>query len=119
MCKNPQMNHKYSSPDDSVADDAREDQMHSCWGRFMLVFSRSRNQRKLKNSSNSNNSSCFISFPFSKSKERGKQSDAFRYSPLSYAQNFDDGIEWEADDQDFRGFSSRYAAPPPSNLDLC
>lgn len=112
------MKYKYSSPDGE--DDAREDQMHSCWGRFKLVFSRSRNQRKLKDSSsNNNNSSSFISFPFLKSKKRGKQSEAFRYSPLSYAQNFDDGIEWEADDPDFRGFTSRYAAPNPSNLDPC
>ncbi|KAH6764966.1 hypothetical protein C2S52_013975 [Perilla frutescens var. hirtella] len=96
------MEKKYSS-----SDDEREESMQvSCWGRFMLTFSRSTNQRKLKNGSSSSN------FPFSKKKSK-KQSNAFRYSPLSYAQNFDDGLEWEADDQDslFRGFSSRYAAP--------
>ncbi|KAI6689199.1 hypothetical protein NL676_026027 [Syzygium grande] len=37
----------------------------------------------------------------------------FRYDPLSYSQNFDDG-SWHADgDARSRGFSSRYAAPPP------
>lgn len=37
--------------------------------------------------------------------------EGFRYDPLSYAQNFDEGFD--EDDQEFsqRGFSARYAAP--------
>lgn len=94
----------------SSSDDTREE-MVSCWGRFKLIFSRS--TKLIKNADSGSGSGC-INFPFSKSKKRVKHSDAFRYSPLSYAQNFDDGVEWEADDQHdsfFRGFSSRYAAP--------
>ncbi|KAL2250028.1 UNVERIFIED_CONTAM: hypothetical protein Sindi_2476500 [Sesamum indicum] len=92
------MAQKYSSPDE---------EMSSCWGRFILMLSRK--SRKAKNSS-----SCFS---FSKSKTRAQQFGAFRYSPLSYAQNFDEGHEWEDEDQDafFRGFSSRYAVPVSSN----
>ncbi|KNA24766.1 hypothetical protein SOVF_013010 [Spinacia oleracea] len=38
----------------------------------------------------------------------------FRYDPLSYAQNFDEGVvEYDQDDYD-HGFSSRYAALPNS-----
>jgi len=41
----------------------------------------------------------------------------FRYDPLSYAQNFDDG-KWEEDDEESlgRGFSARYAAPSSKTL---
>jgi hypothetical protein len=41
----------------------------------------------------------------------------FRYDPLSYAQNFDDGT-WEEDDEESlgRGFSARYAAPSANTV---
>lgn len=96
----------------SSSDDTRSQEMVSCWGRFKLIFSRSK--KLIKNADDSSGGGGGINFPFSKSKKRVKHSDAFRYSPLSYAQNFDDGVEWEADDQNdpfFPGFSSRYAAP--------
>lgn len=35
----------------------------------------------------------------------------FRYDPLSYAQNFDDGWDEMDEDSSKRGFSARYAAP--------
>lgn len=102
------MEKKYSSSTENSSTDDAKEEILSCWGRFMLIFSRPRNNRKLKNVGSSS-----TSFSFSKSKKRAQQSGAFRYSPLSYAQNFDDGHEWEADDEEFlyRGFSSRYAAP--------
>ncbi|KAI3465173.1 hypothetical protein Pfo_021836, partial [Paulownia fortunei] len=94
---------KHSSSENT---DAKEE-MLSCWGRFMLIFSWKRspkNNRKLKYVGSSS-----TTFSFSKSKKRAQPSGAFRYSPLSYAQNFDEGHDWETDDQDslFRGFSSR------------
>lgn len=41
-----------------------------------------------------------------------RTNNTYRYDPLSYAQNFDDGT-WEEDDEESlgRGFSARYAAP--------
>ncbi|KAK4390851.1 hypothetical protein Sango_2148400 [Sesamum angolense] len=106
------MAQKYSSPEKSSGDP--EDEMSSCWGRFVLILSRKRGPRKSRKAKNS--SSCFS---FSKSGRRAQQFGAFRYSPLSYAQNFDEGHEWEDDDQDafFRGFSSRYAVPVSSSAD--
>ncbi|KAL8490377.1 hypothetical protein ACS0TY_025556 [Phlomoides rotata] len=75
-----------------------KEEILSCWGRLKLIISRSRKPKNV---------------PFSKSKNRAQQSGGFRYSPLSYAQNFDNGNERENDDQEslFRRFSSRYAAP--------
>ncbi|KAJ6405040.1 hypothetical protein OIU84_013088 [Salix udensis] len=43
----------------------------------------------------------------------------FRYSPLSYAQNFDDG-SWDNDDMEddvFPSFYSRFAPPPSTSLE--
>jgi hypothetical protein len=41
----------------------------------------------------------------------------FRYDPLSYAQNFDDGNLEEDDEESLgRGFSARYAAPSAKTL---
>ncbi|PIN03156.1 hypothetical protein CDL12_24322 [Handroanthus impetiginosus] len=68
----------------------------SCWGRFILMFSQ---RRKLKNVTR---------------RKRGRKSSAcaFKYSPLSYSQNFDDGHDWEMDGHDspYHAFSSRYVA---------
>jgi hypothetical protein len=46
----------------------------------------------------------------------GKVGGGFRYDPLSYAQNFDEG--WDDGDEDLsqRGFSARYAAPSSKSL---
>ncbi|KAB1200405.1 hypothetical protein CJ030_MR0G007416 [Morella rubra] len=39
----------------------------------------------------------------------------FRYDPLSYAQNFDEGWDDATEEVTQRGFSARYAAPPPKS----
>ncbi|KAK7351547.1 hypothetical protein VNO77_11089 [Canavalia gladiata] len=59
----------------------------SCWGRVKLKF------------------------PWAKRTSSYKPAGGFRYDPLSYAQNFDEG--WMEDDEEslYRGFSARYAAP--------
>lgn len=52
-------------------------------------------------------------------RRRGKlyvRKGSFKYDPLSYAQNFDEGGGWEEEEEgegSYRGFSSRYAAPHP------
>ncbi|KAG5113278.1 hypothetical protein JHK82_036547 [Glycine max] len=45
-----------------------------------------------------------------------KKHCSFRYDPLSYALNFDDGIAAEEDGCGYKDFSARFAsAPPPEN----
>ncbi|EHA8590523.1 hypothetical protein COCNU_scaffold019918G000010 [Cocos nucifera] len=50
-------------------------------------------------------------------RRRGKlyaRRGSFKYDPLSYSQNFDEGGGWEEEEEaerSYRGFSSRYAAP--------
>lgn len=75
------MDEKYSKAKEEIL---------SCWGRLKLIISCRR-----------------------KSKKRAQQCSAFsfRYSPMSYAQNFDEWEENEDKDSLFPSFSSRYAAP--------
>jgi len=64
--------------------------LHSCWGclKLKLPWTRQRDQRR----------------------GVGKVGGGYRYDPLSYAQNFDEG--WDDDEElSQRGFSARYAAP--------
>ncbi|GMI77356.1 hypothetical protein HRI_001404900 [Hibiscus trionum] len=76
---------------------AREEELLSCWGRLKLKLP----WRSLGNS---------IRAAFRA--KRPRPVGGFKYDPLSYAQNFDDGNE--DDDPEgavYRGFSSRFAAP--------
>ncbi|KAL2340037.1 hypothetical protein Fmac_007977 [Flemingia macrophylla] len=59
-----------------------------------------------------------MKLPWSKRTNTYKPVGGFKYDPLSYAQNFDEG--WVEDDEEslHRGFSARYAAPPSSYKSL-
>ncbi|KAG7971929.1 hypothetical protein I3843_07G159600 [Carya illinoinensis] len=75
----------------------------SCWGRFKLKLPWT--QQRVRS-------------PNTRSRVVGKLGGRFKYDPLSYAQNFDEG--WDDDDEEVyqRGFSARYAAPsskPPGD----
>lgn len=75
-----------------------EKELTSCWGNFKLMFQWRRKKR------------------FSK-QIRGHNS-SFKYDPLSYAQNFDEGcLDEDNEDSSFRGFSSRYAAPSSRSIE--
>ncbi|KAK7282918.1 hypothetical protein RIF29_12039 [Crotalaria pallida] len=65
----------------------------SCWGRLKLKL------------------------PWAKQRSTYKHVGGFRYDPLSYAQNFDEG-NWVEDDEESlsRGFSARYAALSTKSL---
>ncbi|CAA2995321.1 Hypothetical predicted protein [Olea europaea subsp. europaea] len=80
--------------DEDEEEEDKEKFKVSCWGFFKEMFSllslRNRTNRKLP-------------------------AGNFRYSPLSYAQNFDEGNN---EDDSYGSFSSRYAAPSSSfNVD--
>ncbi|KAL7175807.1 hypothetical protein ACSBR2_029405 [Camellia fascicularis] len=97
-------------PDDDDDDDDDQQELLSCWGRLKLKLKlnlplerRRRSQRSQRSTVGWNLTNIF--------KSKQPRSAGFRYDPLSYAQNFDEG--WDEDDEDslHRGFSSRYAAP--------
>ncbi|CAL1395558.1 unnamed protein product [Linum trigynum] len=108
----------------------REEGMLSCWGRFKLNFFPWRRRPTLGGSTAANSppigitaASCgnfFGALWRSGSRYRRRSpttaaGSGFRYDPIEYAQNFDDG-NWEDDSEAGfnRGFSSRLA-PSPSN----
>nr|XP_007151105.1 hypothetical protein PHAVU_004G018300g [Phaseolus vulgaris]ESW23099.1 hypothetical protein PHAVU_004G018300g [Phaseolus vulgaris] len=47
------------------------------------------------------------------SSNHSKRHGSFRYDPLSYALNFDDGTAAEDDGHCYKGFSERFASVPP------
>lgn len=72
----------------------------SCWGRLKLKLPWRRKR---------------VRSPHTRSRSGvGTLGGRFKYDPLSYAQNFDEG--WDDDDEEVyqRGFSARYAAPNSS-----
>ncbi|EOY15528.1 hypothetical protein QQP08_023551 [Theobroma cacao] len=79
-----------------------EEGLLSCWGRLKLKLPWTK--RRIRSLGNS------ITAAF-----RAKQPrpvGGFRYDPLSYAQNFDEGCgDDDIEGSLYRGFSSRYAAP--------
>ncbi|XVE60641.1 hypothetical protein DITRI_Ditri05aG0144200 [Diplodiscus trichospermus] len=79
-----------------------EEELLSCWGRLKLKLPWTK--RKIKSLGNS----ITAAFKAKQSRPVG----GFRYDPLSYAQNFDDGCgDDDIEGSLYRGFSSRYAAP--------
>ncbi|PPD89474.1 hypothetical protein GOBAR_DD13594 [Gossypium barbadense] len=79
-----------------------EEQLLSCWGRLKLKLPWTK--RKIRSLGHS------ITAAFRA--KRPRPVGGFKYDPLSYAQNFDDG--YGDDDPEgalYHGFSSRYAAP--------
>ncbi|KAK8552111.1 hypothetical protein V6N13_120534 [Hibiscus sabdariffa] len=84
-----------------------EEGLLSCWGRLKLKLPCTK--RKIKALGNS------ITAAFMPKQPRPV--GGFKYDPLSYAQNFDDGY---GDDDPwgslYHGFSYRYAAPPSRSV---
>ncbi|KAI5655071.1 hypothetical protein M9H77_32258 [Catharanthus roseus] len=101
--------------------------MTSCWGRLKLMLPWKRRSKRVHRIMQENNNSSSMDMEcggggggrFNRIKRpqkriRGKQKDgSFRYSPLSYAQNFDEWVEENEDDSSVlvHNFSSRFAAP--------
>ncbi|KAK8684031.1 hypothetical protein V6N13_040068 [Hibiscus sabdariffa] len=86
----------------------KEEELLSCCGRFKLRLPGTR--RKLR--------SLGYSITAAFRAKRTRPVGGFKYDPLSYAQNFDDGYGYGDDDPEgavYRGFSSRYAAPPSTS----
>ncbi|GMH14063.1 hypothetical protein Nepgr_015904 [Nepenthes gracilis] len=68
-----------------------------------------RRDNYMKHKTNGCNITATLCSPTKKPKPRG----GFRYDPLSYAQNFDDGgLKDDNGDYYSRGFSSRFVVPP-------
>lgn len=84
----------------------------SCWGRLKLKLPWTK-RRTWDTDTRRRQSSvgCNIAATL-RNKRRPKPAGGFRYDPLSYSQNFDEGC-WDDDTVESlsRGFSSRYAAP--------
>ncbi|KAJ0024354.1 hypothetical protein Pint_08530 [Pistacia integerrima] len=75
----------------------------SCWRRLKLKLPWTKRRQS--------SVGCNIAATF-RNKRRPKPAGGFRYDPLSYSQNFDEGC-WDDDNVESlsRRFSSRYAAP--------
>lgn len=94
-----------------------EGRFTSCWGRLkvMIPWMRGRRRRAnhlLRRQGNNNGVGCGITTSIlTTTSDKSKTAGIFRYSPLSYAQNFDHGCPLE-DDEDSAPlrFSTRYAA---------
>ncbi|KAF8024724.1 hypothetical protein BT93_F1795 [Corymbia citriodora subsp. variegata] len=98
--------------------------LFSCWGRLKLKLpwlkrGGAADRRRQRHKSLTANLDCkSIATTLSVAQPKPIGGGGFRYDPLSYSQNFDDGC-WHADgDAPSRGFSSRYAAPPPPTPSL-
>ncbi|QCE15984.1 hypothetical protein DEO72_LG11g2997 [Vigna unguiculata] len=57
-----------------------------------------------------------MKLPWTKKTSSYKPVGGFKYDPLSYAQNFDDGLLEDDEESLQRGFSARYAAPSSHKL---
>ncbi|GKV33533.1 hypothetical protein SLEP1_g42034 [Rubroshorea leprosula] len=94
-----------------------EEGLLSCWGHLKLKLPwRNRRQRNNNGGKNTQaNMCCDVTAVFTPRQPR--PFEGFRYDPLSYAQNFDDGVG-DDDDEDSvrRGFSTRYVASAPRSV---
>ncbi|KAJ4701503.1 Asialoglycoprotein receptor 2 like [Melia azedarach] len=84
----------------------------SCWGRFKLKLPWTK--RRIWRDTRRQTNVCWNIAAAFRAKNP-KPAGGFKYDPLSYAQNFDEGC-WDEGNVDSlsRGFSSRYAAPSKS-----
>lgn len=86
----------------SASRKTKEEGLLACWGRLKLKLPCTK--RKIKAFGNSITAAFMPKKPI--------PVGGFRYDPLSYAHNFDDGYgEDDLQGSLYRGFSSRYAAP--------
>lgn len=78
----------------------------SCWGNLKRRFPWRKGRRNSRRRVGRKIIEAF------KPKRHKRDFSSFRYDPLSYAQNFDDGC-WDEDCEDcsHRGFSARFAVP--------
>lgn len=85
----------------------------SCWGRLKLKFpwTKRRVWSDADRTTREESVGCTNIAAIFRAR-RQKPAGGFRYDPLSYAQNFDEGC-WDDDDEfsSSRRFSSRFAAP--------
>ncbi|KAL3504977.1 hypothetical protein ACH5RR_034818 [Cinchona calisaya] len=97
---------------------------YSCWGRLKLMLPWIRSRRKgrqnhqqsiLHGGKMMGGCDC-VSIVETQGQRPAPGS--FRYSPLSYAQNFDQWVEDNDEDSILVDFSSRYAAPTNSSISL-
>jgi hypothetical protein len=94
----------------SHGDNRREEWLSwSCWGRLKLMLPWTRRKRGHQMQKNTVGCSDCASNIFKSNRQR-PLTGTFRYSPLSYAQNFDEWVE-DNEDSSLVGFSSRFAAP--------
>ncbi|EXC01178.1 hypothetical protein L484_025556 [Morus notabilis] len=75
--------------------------LFSCWGclKLKLPWKRSRITRR------------YTTISRGHVRSKSGTGAGFRYDPLSYAQNFDDGCDADDRDLSHRGFSARFVAP--------
>lgn len=94
-----------------------EEGLLSCWGRLKLKFpwTRRRVSGNTITARRQRSVGCNITAALMRTNRQQKPAGGFRYDPLSYAQNFDEGC-WDDDNDDgsYRGFSSRFAASASS-----
>ncbi|KAL9396407.1 hypothetical protein Peur_010660 [Populus x canadensis] len=98
----------------------------SCWGRLKYLKFPWTKRRITSNTTTSPGQKrsaigCNLTATLTRNNRKPKvpAGGRFRYSPLSYAQNFDDG-SWDNDDiedDEYPGFSSRFAPPPSRSLE--
>ncbi|KAK9270421.1 hypothetical protein L1049_026000 [Liquidambar formosana] len=80
----------------------------SCWDRFKLKLP----WRRRKGSNTTRKRSVGRNIITAFKTKPPKPGGGFRYDPLSYSQNFDDGrLDDDDDDSSYRGFSSRIRCP--------
>ncbi|OVA15239.1 hypothetical protein BVC80_5g24 [Macleaya cordata] len=100
--------------------EADETGSFSCLGclKLKLPWSKNRNSTTSINRQRSVGSNLESVLMF-KTKQR-KPKGGFRYDPLSYSQNFDNGSNWDEDGEDYshRGFSSRFVSSTASTKRL-
>ncbi|EEF35020.1 conserved hypothetical protein [Ricinus communis] len=101
-----------------------EEGLLSCWGRLKLKLPWTK--KRISSADGCGGSSSVttrqrrvagwnITSLFMRNDRQQRPAGGFRYDPLSYAQNFDEGC-WDDYNEDgiYRGFSSRFALPPSS-----
>nr|GLL18339.1 pentatricopeptide repeat-containing protein At1g09900 [Ipomoea trifida] len=121
LCKDGKKRERESKSSEEAMERDEEGRFTSCWGRLkvMIPWMRGRRRRAnhlLRRQGNNSGVGCGITTSIlTTTSDKSKTAGIFRYSPLSYAQNFDHGCPLE-DDEDSAPlrFSTRYAAAASS-----